>query len=206
MTGTELLEVAKPILFNTEMVRAILDGRKTVTRRAVPERLLDKYYDYDDWCNAVMPRDIPCTRAYERDFFMARAPYQPGDILYVRETWQEKKMLSSAYFYKANDNLLFGKVLGKWRPSIHMPKEAARIFLRVTNVRVESLQDITRTEAKAEGAYEGPLLEGNDYIIGARESFIDIWNSTVKKQDIDCYGWDANTWVWVYEFERLEVE
>lgn len=216
----ELLSKAKPILFNTEMVRAILDGRKTVTRRVVPEKLLDKYCDYDDWCNVVMPQDIPCTRSYEKDFFMAKAPYHSGDILYVRETWQvqsghrydadfkinykaglENGELTRIYFSNGctdnPDRADFDEFARKWAyrdgwiPSIHMPKEVARIFLRVTNVRVERLQDCGNMQAKDEGC-------------NCCSQFARIWNSTIKKSDLAKYGWAANPFVWVIEFERIE--
>lgn len=84
----------------------------------------------------------------------------------------------------------------RWHPSIHMPKEAARIWLKVTSVRAERLQDITEDGAEAEGAI--------DRIYTAREHFIEIWDRTIKKSDLDIYGWYANPWVWVIEFERCE--
>ena len=98
-----------------------------------------------------------------------------------------------------------------WHPSIHMPKEAARIFLRVTGVRVEQLQDITEEQAKAEGALkafeynmpEGPVItldEDGYFQIG----FKSIWDSTIKKAELPRYGWDANPWVWVIKFERIK--
>lgn len=174
-----------PILFNTEMVKAILDGRKTVTRRIVKLPRCG-YFEYEP------PRIIP--------------QYQVGDILYVRETWNK---YCEGYFYKASpeqkDKLPeyiqhhWGE---KWRPSIHMPKEAARIWIKVTNVRVERLQEITPLQCVKEGVEETPLLEvGGEFVRGM---FHDIWNSTIKKSDIDLYGWYANPWVWVIEFERCE--
>lgn len=83
----------------------------------------------------------------------------------------------------------------RWHPSIHMPKEAARIFLRVTNVRVERLRDMTDDDAEAEGCF--------DYTSTAL-GFPDVWDSTIKKSDLDCYGWNANPWVWGIEFERCD--
>ena len=96
-----------------------------------------------------------------------------------------------------------------WHPSIHMPKEAARIWLKVTDVRVERLQDVTEDGAKAEGAIDNRWFihsPENEYdrIHTARDHFIKIWNSTIKKSDIDRYGWDANPYVWVISFERCE--
>jgi hypothetical protein len=179
----------KPILFNTEMVRAILDGRKSCTRRiAKPQQLV---------------------------------PYQPGDTLYVRETWErfecrncegdergncpkepKKSVLDKTcgcYMYRATDEISGD---AKWHPSIHMPKEAARIFLRVTNVRVERLQEITSGQICKEGVeVEDPyVLNGEE----KRYAFSNLWDSTIKESDLDRYGWNANPWVWVIEFERCD--
>ena len=133
----------KPILFNTEMVRAILDGRKTCTRRVIelPENMdgvpVGKSGDSSNPLGFMYPGGIK------------RPPYQPGDILYVRETWCALPVNEaghmrghSIYYYRADGDLRPEGWRGKWRPSIHMPKEAARIWLKVTDVRVERLQEI----------------------------------------------------------------
>ena len=183
----------KPILFNTEMVRAILDGRKTCTRRVLKQPFEVHQNGY-----ITKPRGTERLCPYI-------PPYQPGDILYVRETWckgsygDEKEK----YYYKADDNNFFCT----WHPSIHMPKEAARIWLKVMNVRVERLQDITDDGAKAEGANwkNGKNVGWEEKMRRtAVERFAEIWNSTIKKSDLDRYGWDANPYVWVIEFERCE--
>ena len=229
----------KPILFNTEMVRAILAGRKTVTRRLPSKRIEDKWYEYDEYVSAVMPHDIPCVRCNEKAFYEQYPPYQIGDILYVRETWarlvtaKDGEMQSERYVYKATDTYPFGEsgyiVKFRWKPSIHMPKEAARIWLKVTDVRVERLQDITEDDVCKEGAEPlircarehetynadgtlGDMCWNTDecsYCPFIEKSYSElfgkmVWNSTVKKQDLDRYGWDANPWVWVIEFERIE--
>lgn len=209
-----------PILFNTDMVRAILEGRKSCTRRLVKARRKDAcgfyvtknsdgsfsgIYEYDEnesmFDNQLMP------------------PYQPGDILYVRETWEhiechccegdehgncfqepQKSVLCKSYgcyVYRATSEISGD---ARWHPSIHMPKEAARIWLKVTDVRVERLQNITETQAQAEGCDSG-LLTG---ACTARGQFEYLWNSTIKKSDLDRYGWNASPWVWVIEFERCE--
>jgi hypothetical protein len=127
-------------------------------------------------------------------------PYQPGDILYVRETWSE---WTGGYLYKAWTGPFLQEGCSatmKWHPSIHMSKEAARIWLKVTDVRVERLQDITEELAQAEGCMSG-MLTGP---CAARQQFEEIWDSTIKKSDLDRYGWDANPWVWVIEFERCD--
>lgn len=185
----------KPILFNTEMVRAILDGRKTCTRRLPRKQIEEKYIEYDEWVQAVA---VPgCTYLREKEFYTQYPPYQPGDLMYVRETFIQ--VAAHTFWYKADDNSWISEGL-HWKPSIHMPKEAARIWLKVTDVRVERLQKITEVQAQAEGCNSG-LLTG---ACTARGQFEDLWNTTIKKSDIDRYGWDANPWVWVIEFERCE--
>lgn len=190
----------KPILFNTEMVRAILDGRKTCTRRVVKTRRKDACGFYvtkrlDGSFAGVYEHDED-GRMFENQLI---PPYKPGDILYVRETWGEG-YAEGTYIYKADDKLAelptfkkTSKIL--YHPSIHMPKEAARIWLKVTDVRAERLQDMTDDDAEAEGCF--------DYTSTAL-GFPDVWDSTIKKSDLDRYGWDANPWVWVIEFERCE--
>lgn len=191
----------KPILFNTEMVRAILDGRKTCTRRickdanecTVPDM---DFYNADRRTYAVH-NFVDKEHTEQLSTAERTCPICTGDILYVRETWKEAP--KGYYYYEDWQKDDIADVT-KWKPSIHMPKEAARIWLKVTNVRVERLQEITEVQAQAEGCNSG-LLTG---ACTARGQFEDLWNSTVKKSDLDRYGWDASPWVWVIEFERCE--
>lgn len=135
---------------------------------------------------------------YGEKFF--RLPYQQGDILYVRETWCKGSWMNEKerYYYKADDND-FHCV---WHPSIHMPKEAARIWLKVKDILVERLQGIDGKGCVKEGIEEEPLKDvGEEFVKGM---YHDLWDSTIKKSDIDRYGWDANPWVWVIEFERCD--
>lgn len=195
----------KPILFNTDMVRAILDGRKTVTRRLIK-------HDVDAILNSPYHKEHPEVEDKQIIGKLCMPPYQPGDILYVRETWMD---YAGRMMYKADcdeyrlDSLKLAEF--NWHPSIHMPKEAARIFLKVKDVRVERLQDITEEQAVKEGCqtgsyeYKGAVWGQEDTDEWtAIEDFVDVWNSTIKKSDIDRYGWEANPWVWVIEFERCE--
>lgn len=226
----------KPILFNTEMVRAILEGRKSCTRRLV------KFLSGENprWTGYIKDelmlyngKNEPCIR---------KAPYQPGDVLYVRETWRVgawdilNQMI--AFDYKdgtcgeltyIHDRELFerlvnqsrndarqakgeyngvdfvwekGKSPCRWHPSIHMPKEAARIWLKVTDVRVERLKEITIDGIRNEGLSSMAVYAGDMEI--AMEEWKNLWNSTIKKSDINHYGWDANPWVWIIEFEQCE--
>lgn len=193
----------KPILFNTEMVLAILDGRKTCTRRickdanecTVPDM---DFYNADRRTYAVH-NFVDKEHTEQLSTAERTCPICTGDILYVRETWKEAP--KGYYYYEDWQKDDIADVT-KWNPSIHMPKEAARIWLKVTDVRVERLQEITEVQAQAEGCNSG-LLTG---ACTARGQFEDLWNSTIKKSDIDRYGWDANPWVWVIEFERCEKQ
>jgi len=198
----------KPILFNTEMVRAILDGRKTCTRRLVSSRqflgmLPDKCKNAapDEFLKGKRMMFKPYCDMTDAELIMTayKAPYEPGDILYVRETW--KKAPNGYYYYEDWQRNDIADVT-KWKPSIYMPKEAARIWLKVTDVRVERLQDITSEQISREGVeVEYPhVLNGEE----KRYAFSALWNSTIKKSNLDWYGWDANPWVWVIEFERCE--
>lgn len=229
MTRQEILKNSKPILFNTDMVRAILDGRKTVTRRLPSKRIEDKWIDYEEWVTAVAPTGSASLT--EKEFYEQYPPYHQGDILYVRETWNIANMWSegnkvtfiyrgdkseedSARTISVSDDAFdkYGEMMysnrPEWRPSIHMPKEAARIFLKVTNVRVDRLQEITWQEATREGCYGGTGNEPDPlfHLPTLRGEFQKLWNSTIKKSDIDIYGWDANPWVWVIEFEMINID
>ena len=213
-----------PILFNTQMVKAILEGRKTVTRRCVK---LPKWIERQDDGSYTMFAEGSC---YEKQRFEDIAPYlnkpyRPGDILYVRETWNicnmdiennaitfiyraDKSEEQSARMVKVSDELwdklehTMSERNPEWRPSLHMPKEAARIFLKITAVRVERLQEIDAVGCLQEGIEsEYPhILNGEE----KRYAFSQLWNSTIKKDDIDMYGWGVNPWVWVIEFEVCE--
>ena len=211
----------KPILFNTKMVRAILDGRKTCTRRickdannyTVPDM---DFYNADKRTYAV--HNFADKEQMEQLSTAERTcPICTGDILYVRDTvWQKigyyldvdgetKPSWYNEFRYAASDEKPETGWNYSWakRPSIHMPKKAARIWLKVTDVRVERLQEITPQGAWKEGARCSCLHPVPD-CAGNKTAFVNIWNSTIKKSDLDRYGWDANPWVWVIEFERCE--
>lgn len=229
----------KPILFNTEMVRAILDGRKSCTRRLVKPQPDEKHtYPLGFVTDSTEKKEVGCfgfgIDEYGGSIKYVKPPYQPEDILYVRETWNkglERYMYRADYsdtekFYQGGKEIEM-----KWHPSIHMPKEAARIWLKCTDVRVERLQEITEIGAKAEGI-RGYTKDGNLYkyavtddwwidyhnkhkeiVTGtwwqdmprtAKDAFSYLWNSTIKKSDLDLYGWNANPWVWTIEYERCE--
>lgn len=194
----------KPILFNAEMVRAILDGIKSCTRRAIKPQPDEKHtYPLGFITDSTEKKEVGCfgfaVNEYGGSIQYVKPPYRyaPGDILYVRETW---KKAPNGYFYY--EDWLRNDIadVTKWKPSIHMPKEAARIWLKVTDVRVERLQEITSEQISREGVeVEYPhVLNGEE----KRYAFSTLWNSTIKKSDLDRYGWNASPWVWVIEFER----
>lgn len=212
----EILSKAKPILFNVDMVRAILNGEKTVTRRIVknnPEECTSKVVNgvckiCDDKGGFYLPDD----------YVKVRSPYQVGGILYVRETWYYETFYEDTdditdlpfgncswrYVYKA-DRPDYPVIPDHWHPSIHMPKEAARIFLQVTDVRVERLQDITPEQIDAEGCKEYAYSAKTGELLPSKPTWFKmIWDSTIKKSDIAKYGWAANPFVWVIEFERID--
>lgn len=203
----------KPILFNTEMVRAILDGKKSCTRRLVKPQPDEKHtYPLGFVTDSTEKKNVGCfgfgIDEYSGSVQYAKQLYQPGDILYVRETWGEGYE-EGTYIYKADDKLAnlpsfseSSKLI--YHPSIHMPKEAARIWLRVTNVRVERLNEITDKDAEREGTQPDYPFDYDVDKWPNLEHFKKIWNSTIKKSDLDRYGWDASPWVWVVEFERCE--
>ena len=230
----------KPILFNTEMVRAILDGRKTQTRRLIKVPVLYEVSELPDRIDRVtLPwADYQFTwHGKAIGGFELKAPYHPSDVLWVRETWcrigNPKAGRPMHYCYRADMSDPFKDDMGFiacWRPSIHMPREAARLFLQVKDVRMERLKDMSEEDAFAEG-YKGIcpgdhtvyFADGNaepchvggldcsyDYWYcnhSIPEAFgRDIWDKTVKPADLPRYGWEANPWVWVIEFERRESE
>jgi len=202
----------KPILFNTDMVRAILDGRKTVTRRKIDIDISNRF-DVEIDGTVICYIDQATGDSYKPTDLCR---YQPGDILYVRETWNRNPLNEygnepEKYIYKATYDGHAGEV--GWHPSIHMPNEAARIWLKVTNVRVERLHDMPHDAAGKEGIHYCECPDGftwktdtdmNCCYTTPLGAFKTLWNSTINKEDFNRYGWKANPWVWVMEFERCE--
>lgn len=255
----------KPILFNTEMVKAILDNRKTQTRRVIKPKYKPEESGWNIVTNKHTGEFCYCEYydEYEASTRRLNPSYFSGDILWVRETWnygyvetsdaeysheawfeeidyRERGNESfidciSHFYYKADDEASdIGMI---WRPSLHMPKEAARIFLKVTKVHVEKLQDISEYGVQLEGVrytdfgmytpswnvsidggqtfhaakpihYPGYHIEDvtspDQCYPTARLAFANLWNSTLKKSDVNEYSFEANPLVWVYTFERCE--
>lgn len=221
----------KPILFDTEMVRALLEGRKTVTRRVVkPQPVLDGHLwklGGAAWRDSVL--SVPVMLGHS---LYDRAPYQPDDVLWVRETFRVDYLSnivgSGRVRYKADgsyadihfsadryDMMRRAQRKPGWRPNENMPREVARIFLRVTDIRAERLREITKIEAQQEGQQEctGGIMAcgGSDSCLDCEASyqnalrwFSSVWDSTIKSADRATCGWEANPWVWVIAFERVE--
>lgn len=233
----------KPIIFSGPMVRALLEDRKTKTRRVMqPQPVMDAdgmwHWKDCQWMDGGLGFPASGIDDY--------APCLPGDILWVRETYfcWVLPMGERVYRYRATDpggnKAPSGPeyddelVIMPWTPSIHMPRKAARLFLRVTDVRVEQVQDITTTDICDEGIWVEPppiVSRGSDqppdfeqrsekekmgwckeaaratyigqcdHIKSLHDAFETLWNNLNAKRG---FGWDANPWVWVYTFERIE--
>lgn len=221
----------KPILFSTEMVQAILEGRKTQTRRIMnPQPIQDGY-----WWKYKVGKEETTSSLSPLEINEAPIPLDSiygniGDVLWVRENfyvaenynqWSIHQLLfcDVEVFYTADIPYFKSKRplhRGKNRPSIHMPKKFARIFLKVTNIKIERLNDISEADAIAEGIHENPLFRYDCYLCGkkghigapncedgffhaAKDSFFSLWESITGKESLE-----SNPWVWVIEFEKVE--
>ena len=221
----------KPIIFNTDMVRAILDGRKTQTRRIVKNIPANTHrFDAEaglEWsAHWGKSGEDYNGKAWFADYSKIVKPkYIADDVLWVRETWRstdfeyhDGKWTASIQYKDLNkgprvswwdntdvgepDDCIYSKT--GWHPSIHMPREAARLFLKVTDVRVDRVQDISTSDCEREGItsdierFNGHMIPHHDWIVG---EFSKLWDSINAKRG---YGWDSNPWVFVITFERME--
>lgn len=199
----------RPILFSAPMVRAILNGVKTQTRRILKGST--------EFRGPYNPAYIEAHR--NSPGWASICPHgQPGDRLWVRETWgsadnwlhdcetnpprcvayradKAARNFDPPYDVDTSDWGAWERM--KWRPSIHMPRWASRITLEIVAIRVERLQDISETDARAEG-YPGDIIDGINYAVGAKNWFRSLWEQ-INGHD----SWAANPWVWVIEFKRV---
>ena len=195
----------KPILFTTENVKAILGGRKTQTRRILkPQPHCEDSLECGIYTPALIdkdgmmyPADYQIFGAYTLDGEIGwKFPYGTiGDKLWVRETWKPYNCMGGIS-YKAD-----GDTHGKWKPSIHMFKEYARIWLRITNIKIERVQDITESDAIAEGSQlpiENLPKSCQQAVWSERQQFSRLWDSINLKSG----SWESNPWVWVISFVR----
>lgn len=219
----------KPILFNTDMIEAILDNKKTKTRRVIkfPTNRFTHNIPMADNLTVKHIRDDRVTFHESPHFcFNINKPYKVGDILYVRESYAIGSIEYGEESYNPEpqpyisqcegDNDIIHKEWAlrnhigiddvKWKPSIHMPKDAARLFLRVTAIKVERLQDMTLDDFLDEGIEVWPqsFNDPSNAYLQAKKSFSNLWNSTINKSQLGLYGWDANPYVWIIEFEKTD--
>lgn len=246
-----MTRMAKPILFNSGMVRAILNGQKTCTRRIIkPQPKMQLCYVSAGYGAGKWTYPPPhCVeqsgwgKKYKRIEGLTMddlaqywtPPYSADDELYVRETWNYGYVETpdfpgyydawfeevdpvhsnglegmSRYFYRADedDEQAMCDIGGRWRPSIFMPKGAARIFLRVMEVGVERLQDINLAGCREEGIWDDYKTDSLRYHDALAEAaypkvFAELWDEHLKPTDISKYGWESNPWVWVIRFRSL---
>ncbi|OWF79180.1 hypothetical protein B4900_10935 [Yersinia rohdei] len=203
----------KPILFNAEMVNAILSGRKTQTRRIIREKTL---HLFDVAASAGECHSLELCDERSQSYYLEFCQLgQPGDQLWVRETFGKYRAAPSGFVYRADGELPCGDP-ERWTPSIHMPRWASRINLLITGVRVERLQDISEQDALAEGLKTGKFGNENNWQDGfympgdnqphfsAKLAFRELWDSIYGQKEGE--NWQANPWVWVIEFERMEAK
>lgn len=207
----------KPILFNTEMVQAILQGRKTQTRRTRNLNKVNQDPDNFTFESFSVDYNYMSFNNLKTGFWqgITNAIGVPGDILWVRETFSTQDF-NRPYIYKANQfdkNDPFDYSIIKWKPSIHMPKEACRIFLEITEIRVERLQEISNKDCINEGIkretfpptgeqcfyfYPCKDLRDDSYLDCPKTSFYSLWKSINGQK-----SWESNPWVWAISFERI---
>lgn len=210
--------IERPILFSSPMVRALLDGTKTQTRRVVKMPPSWDCIVYADWGNGWWPyrSDDGESPNYDNNEIPLNCPYgQPGDCLWVRETFclddngHEEWPIFRADGAKLPERPATRKP-ARWTPSIHMPRRASRILLEITGVRVERLQDISEADAIAEGVEPHEVRQFAMYGLNAEER-ADIRRQAAVGPYRGLWGsingagsWDANPWVWVIEFKRVQ--
>ena len=184
-----------PILFSTPMVQAIIAGRKTMTRRKLKVK----------GCKPFSPKSDEWTISEIEKWNEGYFPYgQVGDILWVRETFKPADIPEETGLYEFKASLQDPDAVwnkGIWKPSIHMPKAAARIWLKITKIKVERLQDISEEDAMNEGVeYEWYDQSRNIKIEAAKSLFKKLWQVINGRE-----SWEANPWVWAIEFEVLST-
>lgn len=203
-----------PIIFSAEMVKAILEGRKTQTRRVLkkqPADILPMRGEFAGKLWVTLRERLPNPTDQHGDIIRCRYG-EPGDRLWVRETWA---LSDCAFRYRA-DGEWDGEEIemganARWRPSIHMPRRASRLALEIVSVRVERVQAISEEDAIAEGMVDFEMVKERAGTIGGQGEykaarlpigqFAKLWDSINAKHG---YGWDENPWVWVIEFKRLD--
>ena len=198
----------KKIMFNSKygLDKAVLEGRKTMTRRIIPEKLIVEYYDYDDYCNSIGLDgiDMSVTRKFEKEFFLEHSPYKVGEVIAIAQSYKD-----CGYDMEL---IIDGKLMYKhpgWNNKMFVKPEIMKKFIKITNVKVERLQDITSEDCLREGIMKvedkntGYCRYG---FTGCRQdypnpliAFKELWRAIDGK---DSFHFDQ--WVWVYEFELTD--
>lgn len=235
MLKAKMVKKARPIIFNTEMIRAILNGTKTQTRRLVrhmPEIKNGETGVFEKMDDGTFQMRIDQYNGTIYDYPI-KPMFSVGDFLYVSETQkihrtqdcQGSDVVVVNYIADGTTRNFYvsekeWKRLGKYNlegnkyfSPYWTTKETARLFLKITDIRVERLQDITEEDAVEEGCFAGCReiktgpwgVEDDPEVWTAVEAFQDVWAETIKRTEIDQYGWDANPWVFVYTFKVIKV-
>ena len=207
----------KKIMFSDkfQLTQAVLEGRKTMTRRAVPEKLLEAYYDYDDYVCAVAPRDIPCTREYEQEFFLRRSPFEVGEVVAVAQRYKDIRDIIG----DIQDGKSIKSMAG-WNNKMFVRADLMPHQIRIMNVRVERLQDISDEDVYKEGFEKGTVNNGWGNYAHHWEAVFIYYDSLGRTKEIrspyprEAFAvlidkvsgngtWESNPWVFVYEFELV---
>lgn len=202
MTREEVLKTAKPIILDSIAINAIRNGRKTIMRQVIKPPA--EVHEQSDGIFVTRPRSFP--DEYCR--FVPFSPFNVNDILYVRETWAHNNITPNdpELLYKADYDCTMQPYCNwKWQPSARMAKNAARIFLKITDVWVERLKDIPLSDIQDEGTPQMPGNSNTDGAVG-HDDFAYFWDNHIKWSDIAKFGWNANPWVWVLSFTQIKVD
>lgn len=194
----------KKIMFTDDLTAAVLEGRKTMTRRLVSERLLEEYSDYDDYVKSVAPADIPCSRAFEKEFFSSRSYYKPDEVIAVAQRYSELDHRTFPVFVFEAGAYRKTRETHGWNNKQAVQACLMPHQIRITNVRVERLQDISEEDCLKEGVITNGVLfyvkgEGIDPYPDGRSAFSSLIDETCGRGT-----WDSNPWVFVYDFELVK--
>lgn len=199
--------MSKKIMFNDKygLTQAVLNGRKTMTRRTVTEKLLDRWTDYDDFCNSVSVENTPTRRQYydEKEFFLDNASYKVGEIIAIAQSYKDCGKFD---VYKAPIGL------PGWRNKMFVKADLMPHHIKITDIKVERLQDISDEDCMKEGIYKGQCGSAYTHFMDAyyykgdiqpyctpRSAFAALIDKVSGKGT-----WESNPYVWVYEFELFD--
>lgn len=209
----------KKIMFNSKygLDKAVLEGRKTMTRRIIPEKLIVEYYDYDDYCNSIGLDgiDMSVTRKFEKEFFLEHSPYKVGEIIAIAQSYRSIESYLPLYMREEYDGYsecldISFKTSAGWDNKMFVKARLMPWAIKITNVKVERLQDITSEDCLKEGVEEH--LKGVQYGFSSNIGYVGQYPFSTPREAfaalIDRVSgkgtWESNPWVWVYEFELTD--